>query len=247
MSNNTGKPHTFVSTDLTLEISRSLSEKDTSPALSVSIKEGKYMLYQKLHATQQQQGESAPNDVNKQSEQSDDNSNPAASNESNGSLPNNTANATHQKKPTTTILALPTEIRLMIYAYLFTSLTENTLSRAHTYPLPPLLRTNRVFRNESLQEWGLHLEKVIAQHKEVQDRNVVERKVLQQRDRIMNIYRSGNAIKMQALIEANKGQSSAVLKRVDKLRLLESHQLLAESGGWLADGGSGARWRDGRV
>jgi hypothetical protein len=247
VSNNTGKPRTFVSTDLTLEISRSLSEKDTSPALSVSIKEGKYMLYQKLHATQQQQGESAPNDVNKQSEQSDDNSNPAASNESNGSLPNNTANATHQKKPTTTILALPTEIRLMIYAYLFTSLTENTLSRAHTYPLPPLLRTNRVFRNESLQEWGLHLEKVIAQHKEVQNRNVVERKVLQQRDRIMNVYRSGNAIKMQALIEANKGQSSAVLKRVDKLRLLESHQLLAESGGWLADGGSGARWRDGRV
>jgi hypothetical protein len=246
VSNNTGKPRTFVSTDLTLEISRSLSEKDTSPALSVSIKEGKYMLYQKLHATQQQQGESAPNDVNKQSEPSDD-SNPTSDNESNGSLPNNTANATHQKTPTTTILTLPTEIRLMIYAYLFTSLTENTLSRAHTYPLPPLLRANRVFRNESLQEWGLHLEKVIAQHKEVQDRNVVERKVLQQRDRIMRIYRSGNAIKMQALIEANKGQSIAVLKRVDKLRLLESHQLLAESGGWLADGGSGARWRDGRV
>jgi hypothetical protein len=205
------------------------------------------MLYQNLHATQQQQGESAPNDVNKQSEPSDD-SNPTSDNESNGNLPiNNTLNATHQKKPTTTILTLPTEIRLMIYAYLFTSLTENTLSRAHTYPLPPLLRANRVFRNESLQEWGLHLEKVIAQHKEVQDRNVVERKVLQQRDRIMSIYRSGNAIKMQALIEANKGQSIAVLKRVDKLRLLESHQLLAESGGWLADGGSGARWRDGRV
>jgi hypothetical protein len=247
VSNNIGKPRTFVSTDLTLETSRSLSEKDTSPVLSVSIEEGKYMLYRKLHTTQQQQGESDPNDVNEQSEQSDDNSNPATSNESNGSLPNNTANATHQKKPTTTILTLPTEIRLMIYAYLFTSLTENTLSRAHTYPLPPLLRANRVFRNESLQEWGLHLEKVIAQHKEVQDRNVVERKVLQQRDRIMNIYRSGNAIKMQALIEANKGQSIAVLKRVDKLRLLESHQLLAESGGWLADGGSGARWRDGRV
>jgi hypothetical protein len=246
VSNNIGKPRTFVSTNLTLETSRSLSEKDTSPALSVSIKEGKYMLYQKLHATQQQQGESAPNDVNKQSEPSDD-SNPTSDNESNGSLPNNTANATHQKTPTTTILTLPTEIRLMIYAYLFTSLTENTLSRAHTYPLPPLLRANRVFRNESLQEWGLHLEKVIAQHKEVQDRNVVERKVLQQRDRIMSIYRSGNAIKMQALIEANKGQSIAVGKRVDKLRLLESHQLLAESGGWLADGGSGARWRDGRV
>lgn len=204
------------------------------------------MLYQKLHATQQQQGESAPNDVNKQREPSDD-SNPTSDNESNGSLPKNTANATHQKKPTTTILTLPTEIRLKIYAYLFTSLTENALSRAHTYPLPPLLRANRVFRNESLQEWGLHLEKVIAQHKEVQDRNVVERKVLQQRDRIMNIYRSGNAIKMQALIEANKGKSIAMGKRVDKLRLLESHQLLAESGGWLADGGSGARWRDGRV
>jgi hypothetical protein len=223
-----------------------LSQKDTSPALSVSIEDGKYMLYQKLHAIQQQQqseSESDPDNTAKQSERSDDDNNQS----NNKSLPSNTTNPTAQKKPTTTILTLPTEIRLMIYAYAFTTLTENTLSRAGTYPLPPLLRVNRIFRNESLQEWGLHLGKVIAQHKEVQDRNVVERKGLQERKRMMKILRSGNEIKIEAQIEANEGQSNAVLKRVDKLRLLESHQFLAESGGWLAAGGSGARWRDGRV
>jgi hypothetical protein len=206
------------------------------------------MLYQKRRATTQQQSESDPDHVVEQSEQSDDDNNSPA--DSNGSLPSNESpsnNTTHQKKPTTTILTLPTEIRLMIYSYVFTSLTENTLSRAATYPLPPLLRANRVFRNESLEEWGLHLGKVIAQHKEVQDRNVVERKGLKQREQLMKILRSGNTIKVEAQIAANAGQSIAVLKRVDKLRLLESHQMLAENGGWLAAGGSGQYWRDGRV
>jgi hypothetical protein len=222
-----------------------LSQKDTSPALSVSIEEGKYMLYQKRRATTQQQSESDPTDAAEQSEQSDDDHNNPT--DSNGSLPSNATKPTSQKKPTTTILTLPTEIRLMIYSYVFTSLTENTLSRAATYPLPPLLRANRVFRYESLEEWGLHLGKVIAQHKEVQDRNVVERKGLKQREQLMKILRSGNTIKVEAQIAANAGQSIAVLKRVDKLRLLESHQMLAESGGWLAAGGSGQYWRDGRV
>jgi hypothetical protein len=206
------------------------------------------MLYQKRRATTQQQSESDPDHVVEQSEQSDDDNNSPA--DSNGSLPSNESpsnNTTHQKKPTTSILTLPTEIRLMIYSYVFTSLTENTLSRAATYPLPPLLRANRVFRNESLEEWGLHLGKVIAQHKEVQDRNVVERKGLKQREQLMKILRAGNTIKIEAQIAANAGQSIAVLKRVDKLRLLESHQMLAENGGWLAAGGSGQYWRDGRV
>jgi hypothetical protein len=46
---------------------------------------------------------------------------------------------------------------------------------------------------------------------------------------------------------ANAGQRIAVLKRVDKLRLLQAHQMLAESGAALGAGGSGERWRDGRV
>ena len=135
----------------------------------------------------------------------------------------------------------------MIYGYLFTGLTENTLSRKHTYPLPPLLRANPVFRHESLQEWGLHLERVIAQHQEVQGRNVVERKGLEQRERTMNILRSGNRIKLTALLQANEGHTKAVIKRVDKLRLLEAHHMIAVSGKPLPAGGSGERWRDGRV
>jgi hypothetical protein len=135
----------------------------------------------------------------------------------------------------------------MIYGYLFTGLTENTLSRKHTYPLPPLLRANPVFRQKSLQEWGLHLERVIAQHQQVQGRAVVERKGLEQRKRMMEMLRSGNRIKIEALLQANEGQSKAVIKRIDKLRLLEAHHMIAETGKPLPAGGSGERWRDGRV
>lgn len=135
----------------------------------------------------------------------------------------------------------------MIYGYLFTGLTENTLSRKNTYPLPPLLRANPVFRHESLQEWGLHLERVIAQHQEVQGRAVVERKGLERRERMMKILRSGNKIKLTALLQANEGQSQAMIKRIDKLRLLQAHHMIAETGKALPAGGSGERWRNGRV
>jgi hypothetical protein len=233
--------------------SRSLYEKDTSSTLSVSIKEGKYILYQKLHAIQQS---SDPNNAAaKQSEQNNnnDNSNPtdpsnhqSSSNDNSSNLPSNTAAVDTPRKPTT-ILTLPTEIRLMIYGYLFTSLTENTLARTHTYPLPPLLRANAVFRHESLQEWGSHLERVVAQHKEVQLSNERERRDLEMRGRDLAFLRLGNRIKHVAMVEANAGQSIAVFKRLDKLRELQAHQMLAESGAALGAGGSGERWRDGRV
>jgi hypothetical protein len=166
--------------------SRSLYEKDTSSTLSVSIKEGKYILYQKLHAIQQ--GSDPNNAVTKQSEQNNPNPNPndpsnhqsSGSNNSNN-LPSNTTTAADTPKKPTTILTLPTEIRLMIYGYLFTALTENTLARTHTYPLPPLLRANAVLRHESLQEWGSHLERVVAQHKQVQQSNQRERRDLELR------------------------------------------------------------------
>jgi hypothetical protein len=220
-----------------------LSEKDTSPALSISIKEGKYMLYQKLHATQQQQINNAA-EQSEQSEQSDD-SNPTDLNQSSGGLSSSTKPA--PQKPATTILTLPTEIRLMIYGYAFNALTENAIDRTNTYPLPPFLRTNSVFRNESLQEWGSHLERVVAKHKEVQERNVAEKKELVQRGRDFLRLRSGNMIKLAALKAANEGQCKVLVKRVDKLRLLQAHQMLAESGESLSAGGSDNRWRDGRV
>jgi len=135
----------------------------------------------------------------------------------------------------------------MIYGYVFTSLTESSLSRQNTYPLPPLLRANSTLRNESLQEWGSHLERMLEQHKQVQQRNQAERKDLVQRKWDMARLRTGNRIKIEACIAANEGRNLAIVKRIDKLRLLQAPQMLAVSGGSLAAGGSGNRWRDGRV
>jgi hypothetical protein len=207
-----GQPRTILYDQSDSQTSRSLYKKDTSSTLSVSIKEGKYILYQKLHATQQ----SEQNNNN-------DNSNPTdpgnhQSNINNDNLPSNTTTAADAPKKPTTILTLPTEIRLMIYGYLFTSLTENTIARTHTYPLPPLLRANAVFRHESLQEWGSHLERVVAQHKEVQLSNQRGRRDLEIRGRDFVFLRSGNRIQQEALVLANAGQCIAVVKRVDKLR-----------------------------
>lgn len=214
-----------------------MSENDTSSVLGVSIKDGKYMLYQKLHAIQQQ--DSDPANATNQSEQSDSETIDEAFSRS--------ASANDNKPAKPTILTLPTEIRLMIYANVFTSITENALSRASSYPLPPLLRANRVFRNESLAEWGSHLERVVGAHKKVQLYNQMQRKVLVQRARDHLVSGLGNTIKLGAQLAGNAGQSKVLVKRVDKLRLLQAHQMLAESGEVLGSGGSGARWRDGGV
>ena len=135
----------------------------------------------------------------------------------------------------------------MIYANVFQSLTESTLSRARSYPLPPLLRANHVFRNESLAEWGSHLERVVASHKRVQLLNQTQRKVLVQRAREYLVSGRGNTIKLEAQLAGNAGESKVLVKRVDMLRLLQAHQMLAQSGEVLWSGGSGDRWKVARV
>jgi hypothetical protein len=204
------------------------------------------MLYQKLHAIQQQQN--IANGTGNQSHEQNNSHTIEPKQSSDENLANtSTAKTSPPPKSKTTILTLPTEIRLMIYASLFDSLTQNTLSRATSYPLPPLLRAHSVFRNESLSEWGSHLERAVAAHKRVQQRNHGERKLLVQRARDYLVSRSGNTIKLEAMLAANSGQSKVVVKRVDKLRLLQAHQMLAESGPVLGAGGSGDRRRNGRV
>jgi hypothetical protein len=248
--------------------SYSLSKNDTSATLSVSLKDRKYVLHQKPHTTQQQD---IPTKATEHSQQNDP-SNPKQTNNDNlTNTSNNTVITINNPIPPTkpTLLTLPTEIRLMIYTHAFATLTETSLDRAATYPLPPLLRTHPVLRNEALQEWGSHLETVVTQHKSVLATNQKERGMLLAEQRFNqnnnnvggNVFHNGgfngngnllrrrrdNAIKSAALLSAIAGQSKTVVKRLDKLRLLQAHQMLAESGVALGENGSGGRWRDGRV